>query len=74
MISHQGLHFVILNNQTTGHDTTKLITSFHSESTVHSNDINISCYKKLLEIGENPLIIDLTFHLNFAIFAMYLKH
>ena len=26
----------------TKHDTTKLITSFHSESTVHSNDIDIS--------------------------------
>ena len=29
-------------NYATKHDTTKLITSFHSESTVHSNDIDIS--------------------------------
>ena len=64
---------MILNNRTTEHDTTKLITSFHSESTVHSNDISISCYKKLLKIGENPLIIDLPFYANLAVFSKYLK-
>ena len=31
-----------MNNSTTEHDTMKLITPFLSESTVHSNDINIS--------------------------------
>ena len=50
-----------MNNSTTEQDTIKLITSFHSESTAHSNDINISCYEKILQNGENPLIIDLTF-------------
>ena len=30
------------NNSATEHATTKLLTSFHSESTAHSNDINIS--------------------------------
>ena len=52
----------------------KLIMSFHSESTAHSNDINISYYEKIPKIGENPLIIDLAFHRNFAIFAMCSKH
>ena len=52
----------------------KLITPFHPESTVHSNDINISYYEKIPKIGENPLIIDLAFGQNFAIFAMCLKH
>ena len=32
----------IMNNLATKHDMTKLITSFHSESTAHSNDVNIS--------------------------------
>ena len=35
-------------------DRIKLITSLHSESTVHSNDINISYFEKLLKIGEIP--------------------
>ena len=52
----------------------KLIAPFHSESTVHSNDINISYYEKKPKIGEKPLIIDLAFGQNFAIFAMCLKH
>ena len=52
----------------------KLIMSFHSESTTNSNDINISYYEKIPKIGENPLIIDFTFHQNFAIFAICLKH
>ena len=34
--------FVPMNNSATEHDTTELITSFHSESAAHSNDINIS--------------------------------
>ena len=63
-----------MNNSTTEHDTMKLITSFHSESTAHSNDINISYYEKIPKIGENPLIIDLAFHRNFPIFAMCPKH
>ena len=63
-----------MNNSTTEHDTVKLITPFHSESTAHSNDINISCYEKIPKIGENPLIIDLAFHQNLAIFAMFSKH
>ena len=39
----------------------KLIKPFHSESTVHYNDINILYFEKLPKIGENPLIIDLVF-------------
>ena len=68
------LWFLWMNNSTTEHDTTKLITSFYSESSAHSNDVNISCNEKIPKIGENPLIIDLAFHQNFAIFAMCSKH
>ena len=63
-----------MNNSTTEHDTMKLITSLHSESTVHYNDINVSYHKKFAQIFENPLIIDLAFHQNFAIFAICTKH
>ena len=63
-----------MNNSTTEHDRTKLITSVHSESTAHSNNINISHCQKIPKIGENPLIIDLVFCPNFAIFAMCSKH
>ena len=64
--------FVIsTNSSTTEHDT---IIPFHSESTAHSDDTNISYYEKLPEIGENPLIIDLVFCQKFAIFAMCSKH
>ena len=56
------------------HDTMKLITPFHPESTVHSNDINISYYEKIPKIGKNPLIIDLAFHPSFTIFALLSKH
>ena len=63
-----------MNNSTNKHDTTKLITPFHSELTAHSNDINISYYEKIPKIGENALIIDLVFRQNFAIFAMCSKH
>ena len=35
----------------------KLVTPFHSESTAHSNDINLSYYEKIPQIGENPFII-----------------
>ena len=63
-----------MNNSTTEHDTTELIISFHSESTVHFNNINISYLLKIPKIGENPLIIDFAFHQNLAIFAMCLKH
>ena len=63
-----------MNNSTIEHDTTELITPFHSESTAHSNDINISYYEKTPKIGENPLIIDLTLYQNFGIFAMCSKH
>ena len=62
------------NISVTEHDTMELITSFHSESTAHSNDINISYCQKIPKIGENPLIIDLVFHQKFAIFAMCSKH
>ena len=49
------------------------ITSFHSESTVHSNDINISYHENIPKIGENPLIIDLVFHRDFCHFCIVLK-
>ena len=55
-------------------DTTKLITTFHSESTVHSNDINISYCEKTQNIGKNSFIIDLAFHQNFSILTVYSKH
>ena len=51
-------------------NTTKIITTFHSESTVHSNDINISYCEKTPKIGENPFIIDLAFHQNFSILTV----
>ena len=51
-----------MNNSTTEHDTMELITSFHSESPAHSNNINISYYENYPKIGEKPLIIDLVFH------------
>ena len=35
-------------------NTTELITTFHSESTVHSNDINISYCEKTPKIDEKP--------------------
>ena len=59
-----------MNNSTTEHDTMKLITSLHSESTVHSNDNNISYYEKYLKL------VKMTWHFNqnFAIFAMCSKH
>ena len=63
-----------MNNSTSEHDTMKLITPLHSESIAHSSDINISYYLKISKIGENPLIIDLAFYQNFAIFAMCSKH
>ena len=56
-----------MSNSTTEHDTTESVTPFHSESTAHSNDINISYYEKIPKIGENPLIIDLTFYQNLFI-------
>ena len=59
-----------MKNSTIEHDTTEIITPFRSESTAHSNDINISYCEKILKIGENPLIIDLAFSTKFAIFAM----
>ena len=49
--------FLWMTNSTIEHDTTELITSFHSESTAHSNDINISYCEKISKIiGENPLL------------------
>ena len=44
LVERFGLFLVnfIMNNLATKHDMTKLITSFHSESTAHSNDVNIS--------------------------------
>ena len=63
-----------MNKSTTKHDTVKIIASLQSESTAHFNNINISYHEKLPKIGENPLIIDVAFHQNLAIFAMCLKH
>ena len=48
---------VCMNNLAVKHDTTELITPFHSELTVHSNDISILYCEKIPKIGENPLII-----------------
>ena len=45
-----------MNNSTTEHDTMKLITSFHSESTAHSNDISIPYHEKIPKISEIPLL------------------
>ena len=50
--------FLGMNKSTTEHDTTKLITPFHSESTVHSIDINFSYYEKVSKIGKNPLDVE----------------
>ena len=59
------------NNSTIKHDTTELITPFHSESTAHCDVIiNISYYGEILKINEKPLIIDLEFLSKFVIFAM----
>ena len=46
-----------MNNSATEHDTTRLITSFHSELTVHSNDISISYCKKLHKLVKIPLLL-----------------
>ena len=59
-----------MNNSTIEHDTTKLLTSFHLESTIHSNDVNTSHCKKSPKISVNPLIIDLVLCQNFDIFAI----
>ena len=56
-----------MNISATEHDTRKVITSFHSESTVHLNDVNISHMLKITQIDENPLIIDLVIFQNLAI-------
>ena len=66
--------FLWMNNSATEKDTTKIVTSFRSESTAHYNDINISCYEKIPKIGENALIIDLPFCQKFVIFAKFIKH
>ena len=50
------LWFLWMNNSTTKHDTTELLTPFHSESTAHFNDIDISCYEKIPKIGKTPLL------------------
>ena len=63
-----------IDNFTTEHDTTKLIPFFHSESTAHSNDLNISYHENLPKIDENALIIDFAFHQKFDLFAMCSKH
>ena len=68
------LWFLWTNISTTEHHATIFITPFHPQSTTQSNDINISYYEKIPKIGENPLIIDLAFHQNFAIFTMCSKH
>ena len=62
------------NNSTIKHDTTELITPYHSESTAHSDVIiiiiiiiiNISYYGEILKINEKPLIIDLEFLSNLS--------
>ena len=43
-------------NSTIEHDTTELITPFHSESYAHSNDINISYYDKYPKFVKIPLL------------------
>ena len=63
-----------MNNSTIEHDAMNAVMPFHSELTVHSNDINISDYVKIPKIDENPLIIDFAFWSKYAIFAMCLKH
>ena len=68
------LWFLWMNISTTEHDTMKLIASFHSESTAHSNDINISCYEKISKIGENPLIIDLAFFIKILPFSQCVQN
>ena len=44
------------NNLTTEHDVTELITPFHSEWNVLSDDINISHNEKVPKIGKIPLL------------------
>ena len=44
-----------MNNSTTEHDTLKLITPFHSETTAHSNDTNISNYGKIPQISKKKI-------------------
>ena len=68
------------NNSTIKHDTTELITPYHSESTAHSYVIiiiiiiiNISYYGEILKINEKPLIIGLGVFIKFVIFAMCWK-
>ena len=64
----------MISNSATEHDMPTIIISFHSESTAHFNDINISYCKKLTKIGEDALIIDLVFHQNLVIFTICSKH
>ena len=47
----------------------KLMTSFHSELTVLSSDINIACIYKLVKIGEN-----LTIHQGDSVFDQDFCH
>ena len=47
---------IFANNSATERDTTKLITLFHSESTAHSNDINILYRQKLPKSMKIPLL------------------
>ena len=68
------LRLLQMNNFGTEHDTTKLITPFHSESTALSGDIDISYCSNLSKIGKISLFIDLMFCQNFAIFTMCSKH
>ena len=62
-----------MNKSTTEHDTTKLITPFHSESTVHSIDINISCYEKVSKIGKKSPYYRLDVWSKFCHFCNVLK-
>ena len=53
------------------------MTSFYSELTALSSDINISCFYKLPKIGENLIehqVIALVFDQDFAIFTLRSKH
>ena len=48
---------MFLNKSTIEHDMTELIAPFHSESSAHSNDINVSYCEIMPKIGKNPLIV-----------------
>ena len=52
----QKLVSIHMKNSTTEHDMMKLITPFYSESTTHSNDIDISYEEKYPKLVKIPLL------------------